>query len=175
MHAFRASGAVHANPRESTRNDIGLGDAVLDGPCCMLAMMSGAIATQGFVFASTAEGDPMARAVVGEPVHGEHDAPPWIVVSHTLRDVLVSRWPGRLWRVEILRPADEQPLRGAGYTRAVAVKVIEELPPAVLFGPHGTEVCRVISVAERISQYDADRLQSRRSDDADAAYTRAWK
>jgi hypothetical protein len=96
------------------------------------------------------------------------------VVSHTLDDVLVARWPGRLWRVELLEAALSQPRDGAGYRRAIAVKVLEELSAATLFGTHGAEVCKVIQAASRLNEEDVDRLGQNASAISAAAYARAW-
>lgn len=116
----------------------------------------------------------MRHTEPGTTVHGEDPGPPWIPVSHTVDDVIVARWPGRLWRVEVLKRAGSQPSANASYTRAIAVRVLEERPVAELFGPHGDEVCKVIAVADRLTEQDFDQLRRVVTQDADGAYSRAW-
>ena len=63
----------------------------------------------------------------------------------------------------------------AGYTRALAVDVIEELPRASLFGPHGEAVERVLAVAHTLTGETAERLAAERHPGADEAYSAAWE
>jgi hypothetical protein len=86
----------------------------------------------------------------------------------------VARWPGRLWHVEIIKTAAEQPNSSARYTRAVSVKVIEELPQSLLFGPHGEDVCRVLESAANLDTKDINLLVSGVSQSALDAYSKAW-
>lgn len=129
--------------------------------------------TRGFTFVSLAEGGEWARAAPGQVIRNPSPAPPWIVVAHTLDEVLGAGWPGRLWEVEILEEAPEQPREGVGYTRAVAVRVRDEVPVATLF-PNGREVLRVINWAASLQAEDAWELALRASDEAAEAYSRAW-
>ncbi|WP_110888420.1 hypothetical protein [Deinococcus yavapaiensis] len=93
--------------------------------------------TEGFVWeandARWQDARPSAR------VEPPQRTPPSIVVHHALSNVLVTPWPGRLWRVRIVEPRDDAErdafedanrglLQPARHTRAFAVDVIEELP-----------------------------------------------
>ncbi|HWA91851.1 MAG TPA: hypothetical protein VG889_17565 [Rhizomicrobium sp.] len=100
--------------------------------------------------------------------------PPWIVVHAAPDAVLVTHWPGRLWRVRVLRRGREQPLADARYTRADTVEAIEELPCAILFGAHGDAICRVLDAAAALTRDAAERLSAARHPDCDAAYLRVW-
>lgn len=116
----------------------------------------------------------MQAATAGATIANADGGPPWIVVDHSLDSVIVARWPGRLWRVEILRAATEQPVASANYTRAVSVRVIEEHPVATLFGPHGQSVVDVIEKAMTVSIEDVASLREATHPDARRAYSRAW-
>jgi hypothetical protein len=105
---------------------------------------------------------PMAGAVAGARIRIPSLDPPWIVVAHGLDEVLVARWPGRLFRVISVSPSDEEErialaragenLRAdAGYTRVFAIDVLEQLRPSVLFGPHGEAVAEVVECAGRLT------------------------
>src|SRR5690348_16795315 len=88
--------------------------------------------------------------------------PPWIAVDHSLEHVHVAHWPGRLFRADVVPPATDEEraamaraaagLRAdASYTRALAVDLLAEISPSVLFGPHGNAVIRVIGVGGGLS------------------------
>src|SRR4051794_27045731 len=95
----------------------------------------------GFVYVPAAEEGAMRAAARGATIRNPDRHPPWIVVAHTMERVIAASWPGKLWRVRVLREAPEQPMATAGYTRATAVEVLEEVPVARLFGARGEEVC----------------------------------
>ena len=110
--------------------------------------------------------------------------PPWIAVDHELCSVIVARWPGKLWAVEMLDPITAADLKSAGqvglrpdagYTRAAAVKILHAVPVATLFGQHGEPVCAVIEAAAALTLAQAKRLSEGRHRDAGAAQTRLWR
>lgn len=140
---------------------------------------------EGFVYVECSSPGPFPVAAVGRRVATGSWDPPWLVVDHTLERVMVARWPGRLFRVRVIppgSPAEREALQraaqnlrpDAGYTRAFAVDVLEELPAASLFGPHGDAVADVIAAGTRLLQHDMERLAAARHPDADEAYSRAW-
>lgn len=129
---------------------------------------------------------PMRYARVGERVRLPSAEPPWIVVDHSVHRVLVVRWPGRLFRVASVPPADDEEraalaraaanLRAdAGYTRAIAVDILAELPAATLFGPHGAAVVELLAYADQLAEPAARDLAAARHPEADRAYDRAWR
>ncbi len=89
--------------------------------------------------------------------------PPWIVAAHTLDDVHVARWPGRLWCAEVLDPLDPQNHRG-NYTTCVSVRIIEELKTEILFGKFGAKVEGVLKFAATLTLPMAERLAGARSE-----------
>lgn len=129
----------------------------------------------GFSYVPLTDDGPMAQAAPGVVVRTPDAGPPWIVVDHSFESVVVARWPGRLWHVEILRAAAEQPREGAGYTRALAVRVRNELPVTKLFGPHGEDVVRVIETAASLDAGRAAEFGARSTALAREAYARAWR
>ncbi|MFJ5547627.1 hypothetical protein [Streptomyces sp. NPDC093225] len=139
----------------------------------------------GFVYVHDEARDLLRGAVAGSRVTLPAFEPPWRVVDHALEGVVVARWPGRLFRAEVVPPATDgeraalaraaENLRpGAGYTRAVSVDLVQELSPAVLFGPHGEAVCRVLRAAGALDEEGAGRLAAARHPAADRAYGGAW-
>jgi hypothetical protein len=129
---------------------------------------------RGFVYAPRDDGGPMATAAAGRRV--QIAGPPWIVVDRGLPSIIVASWPGRLWEVEIVDPISSRDLLDdAGYTRAAGVRVLHEVPVAVLFGSHGAEVCAVIDAAAGLTLERTARLAAARRRDAGRAQTRAWQ
>jgi hypothetical protein len=127
----------------------------------------------------------MAGAEAGRRVTVPAPEPPWIVAMRTLGGLSVWNWPGRLFQVEVVPPEDPQwraridranaeLVRDAGYTRAMSVDVVAELPVSALFGPHGERVVDVIEAARALTQETAERLASARHPGAGEAYSAAW-
>lgn len=114
-------------------------------------------------------------AEVGALVRTPRAAPPWIVVDREIPTIIVASWPGRLLRVEIVEGmAAPSPGRELWYVRCRAVKIVEELAPARVFGPHGARVVEVIEAAQRLSLDQARRLARHDSPEADEVYAAAW-
>jgi hypothetical protein len=138
----------------------------------------------GFVYVPMVHNGPMAHAKPGRTVCIPGRGPPWIAVDHELSSVVVARWPGQLWSVEIVDPITHQNLKAAGqvglrpdagYTRAAVVTILHAVPVATLFGTHGAQVCAVIEAAEELTWDRAARLAKRRHRDAGEAQTRLWR
>lgn len=128
----------------------------------------------GYIFVADLDEGPMRFAAAGKTIGNADGGPPWIVVDQSIQSIVVAKWPGKLWRVAVLKKATEQPASYAKYTRAVAVEVIAEEPVSRLFGAHGDAVCRILERAQTITLEDVALLESAVSDEARAAYSRAW-
>jgi hypothetical protein len=63
---------------------------------------------------------------------------------------------------------------GTEYTRALAVDLLEEIAPSVLFGPHGNNVIRVLTAGLTLDEDTAHRLAAARRPTADREYGKAW-
>jgi hypothetical protein len=139
---------------------------------------------RGFVYVPHVDTGPMANVAAGQRIQIPGRAPPWIVVDQVLASIVIARWPGRLWAVEVVDPMTNSELRAAGhgplrsdarYVRAAAVKVLHELPVATLFGQHGAKVCAVIEAAANLTVERAVRLVGARHPNAGRTQTRVWK
>ncbi|MFF3401554.1 hypothetical protein ACFYW6_23975 [Streptomyces sp. NPDC002659] len=147
--------------------------------------LADAHAVAGFVFVTDKSPACLKAAAVGARVTLPSFKPPWIVVDHTAERVLVARWPGRLFRAQVVSPATDEERAAmaqaadnlrpeAGYTRAIAVDLLEEISPSVLFGPHGAAVIRVIEAGLALDEKGARELASARHPAADREYSKAW-
>lgn len=138
--------------------------------------------THGYVYVARETPALMSDAAPGRLVRNASRDRPWLVVDHDLSSVIAAKWPGRLWWVEIVDRLSDAEMRASGsplvadvnYTRAVAVKVIEERPVEILFGAHGRAVAAVIDAASNLTRTQAEALAAARHPDAPAAQTRAW-
>jgi hypothetical protein len=137
----------------------------------------------GYVYVEEQDPGLMAGAEAGTIVRIPGKGPPWIIVDNSVESIVVAKWPGRLWRVAMVTPvpARDQLASGGvpgpehGYTRAAAVRILEELPLPVLFGPHGEQVVRVIGAAVAIDAQRAQALSESRHPDAPQACARVWR
>jgi hypothetical protein len=132
--------------------------------------------TTGYVYVPNLDPGSLAVAAPGAVVRKPDATPPWIVVDHAIETALVARWPGRMWRVEVLDTAGvPQASATANYTRAVAVRVVAEIPVASVFGVHGEAVVGLLSFASGLDAATAERLAANRHPEAGRAYSRAWQ
>lgn len=115
-----------------------------------------------------------AEAAPGLTIGTFRDAPPWIVVDVALATTIVASWPGRLWEVQVIHRASEQPVASAGYVRATAVRVVRELPSALLFGGNGEAAASILDVASQLTLEQRDQLARLHSEAGDDAYSRVW-
>jgi hypothetical protein len=131
-------------------------------------------AFEGYVYVCEPD-DAMASARPGARVTTRNRRPPYIAVSDSIQALTVARWPGKLWRVRVAEPAavSEMPA-AAGIARATAVDVLNEVPAARLFGPHGDKVCAVLDRARELDWAQARSFARARHLDAGKAYSRAW-
>lgn len=133
-------------------------------------------AIDGYVYVPDSDPGVFAGAARGMVVRKRDRSPPWIVVDHAIESAVIARWPGTLWRVVVLdTDGVEQVSAHANYTRALAVKVIEELPASRLFGEHGEAVVAVLSFAASLDAAMVQRLAQLRHPEADQAYSRAFR
>jgi len=140
-----------------------------------MSLPSSMMSKEGFVWVADVETGPMkTHAAPGVIVRNPTPEPPWIVVDHSIQAVIASRWPGRLWRAEVVEPAAEQLNPGARGTRAVAVRVLHEEPVAHLFGPYGDVVYGIIHKAGVLEVHEVRALADALHPEGSAAYTRAW-
>lgn len=111
----------------------------------------------------------------GVRVRGTGGNPPWLVVDHYIDRMIVNRWPVRLWRVTDIEAAPPESQVSEWYTRAISVRIVEELPAWLLFGDHGDEVTSIIDAAGQLGHEDVTVLAAARPDAAGHIYAEAWR
>lgn len=128
----------------------------------------------GYAYASADLPAQFANATPGLTVGTFTDKPPWIVVDLSMSSIVVASWPGKLWEVQVLHRATEQPRADAGYVRATAVRIKRELPSASLFGPNGPAIEEVFKHALHLTIDDRTLLTERSNRAASEVFSTAW-
>lgn len=137
----------------------------------------------GYVYDADAKAGPMRNASEGTVIRRPSRGPPWIVVDFDLTKVVVPRWPGKLWRVQVIEAANKRDQEGAGgppndqatYVRAISVEVVAEENPSILFGPHGEKLLPLLEAAARLTHLEAEALAKARHPEAAGTYDRAMR
>ena len=130
--------------------------------------------TTGYIYVPGHTADArFLTAEAGEEIRNPTRQAPFIVVNHTLDEVLVTDWPGVLWEAEVVDALKPQDHRG-NYTRAVAVRLLQQVPTHTLFGPHGEGVAWVADRARDLTHEEASLLAEARAPEAGDLYARAW-
>ena len=129
----------------------------------------------GYVYVADSDEGILKNASAGKTIKNKKKGPPWIVVDHGFENMTIAKWPGSLWRAEVIDEAKNTGLlEYAKYTRANGVTIIEELPLDVLFGGFGGGVLKVIESASAIDHNLAKKLVSALPDEALELYSKGW-
>ncbi|CAI9397811.1 hypothetical protein [Citrobacter sp. T1.2D-1] len=122
--------------------------------------------------------DEHQNLIVGNKIKNAHRGPPWMVVDQTISSVIVTarHWPGRLWRVRVIRMGDMSGLvANPGYWRASKIELIEALSCGVLFGMAGEAIVTLLQDIKCIDTERAALLQTNLPADAQQLWQLAWK
>lgn len=129
----------------------------------------------GYIYVADNDEGILKNASAGQTIKNKKKGPPWIVVDHGLESMTIAKWPGSLWRAEVVDEAkDTGLLELAKYTRANGVKFIERLSLEVLFGDFGEGVLKIIESANTIYIDTANRLASAFPAEALELYSKGW-
>jgi len=125
---------------------------------------------------------PDGTGFIGEPypfpgaeIQRRPDERRWLVVDHVWDVINLPAWPIRVWRVTDVVPAPAEEQVAPWYTRASALRIVEELDAWRVFGEHGWKVAAIIERSAAIDRDDAAALANGREDGAGDAYNRAWE
>jgi hypothetical protein len=138
---------------------------------------------EGYLYVPAGGQGPATGASPGRLIQNKDRLRPWIVVHHEIESVIPAEWPGSLWRAAVVDAANQKDFDACGggrllptapYTRAVAVRVLSELPIWRIFGGKGEQVLEVVRVAEGLSSSEVDLLASHTEPGASKCYSKAW-
>lgn len=137
---------------------------------------------QGYIYVTTEDEELFIGAKVGDRIIKKDRKPPYLVVDHTLDRIVVNRWPGKLYRVEVLdqdsdveRSINENLVENIWYTRTYGVQILEELDPFTLFGENGHSVAVIADFASAISLEQAKKLSTYSLDENRKIISKLWK
>ena len=121
-----------------------------------------------------------ASARIGDTIIKKDKAPPYLVVDHKLHTIIVTKWPGALYKVEVLNPEEEREINNGlvenvRYTRTFGVRIIEEVPVAALFGNNGEQVKRIIDLVRSVTEEQVSQLAEYDAKQNGKTYSKAWK
>lgn len=135
---------------------------------------------QGYVYASKDENELFGNAKVGDSVIKKDKKPPFIVVDHSLDTTIITQWPGKLFKVEIINPSREERInqglvKDVWYTRTFGVKILEEVEIKKLFGNNGQKVEQIIDLTRNITEEKVKELSKFDKGLNKELFTKAWR
>jgi hypothetical protein len=129
----------------------------------------------GYIYVADKDEGVLKNASEGQTIKNKKKGPPWIVVDHGFENMTIAKWPGSLWRAEVIDEAKNTGLlEYAKYTRANGVKIIEKLPLDYLFGDFGAGILKIIQSASTISSDSVETLASTFPCEALELYSKGW-
>lgn len=135
---------------------------------------------QGYVYTSKDENELFGNAKVGDSIIKKDKKPPFIVVDHSLDTKIITQWPGKLFKVEIINPAKEKIInkglvKDVWYTRTYGVKILEEVEIKELFGDNGQKVEQIIDLTRNITEEKVIELSKFDKGLNKELFTKAWR
>lgn len=145
----------------------------------MVSLKSRQKKIQGFLYLTEDSNRELFETPVGEKFIKPNRQPPWLVVNHTLDGVLVTKWSGRLLKVQILDQDTEKDInkglvKDIWYTRTMGIEIIEEIPCETLFNPEGSVITKILDFTTNMTQDDANILSQFNLVDAYKIYSNTW-
>ncbi len=135
---------------------------------------------QGYVYASKDENELFGNAKVGDAIIKKDKKPPFIVVDHSLDTKIITQWPGKLFKVEVINPSrgkriNKGLVKDVWYTRTFGVKILEEIEIKELFGDNGRKVEQIINLTRNITEDKVLELSKFEKGMNSELFTKAWR
>lgn len=135
---------------------------------------------QGFVYSADEDNELFKDAKVGDLITKQDRNPPFIVVTHTLDMIIIAKWPGKLYKVEVINQSEEKDLNqglveNVWYTRTLGIKILEEVPIENIFGQNGIQISRLIDWTRNITEEQVTALSKYNVKSGRDLFTKAWK
>lgn len=135
---------------------------------------------QGFVYSADEDNELFKDAKVGDLIIKQDRKPPFIVVDHTLDKTIITRWPGKLYKVEVINQSEEKDLnkglvKNVWYTRTLGIKILEEVPVENIFGKNGKQISRVIDLTRNLTEEQVNLLSRYSIEFGRDLFTKAWR
>jgi len=135
---------------------------------------------QGFVYSADDDNELFKDAKVGDLIIKQDRNPPFIVVDHTLDKTIITSWPGKLYKVEVINQSKEKDLneglvKNVWYTRTLGIKILEELSVENIFGKNGKQISRIIDLTRNITEEQVNSLSKYDIESGRNLFTKAWR
>ncbi len=145
----------------------------------LLSYINKLVKETGYVYVPVGEDVRFDRAIRGTIIENDSFAPPWIIVDKTFEKIILTKWPGKLFEVEILNPAKEEHInvdisKDAQYLRTTGIKILNELPTDLLFGKYGSEVVTILNTIKKITKENVENISGLLSQNAREIYSTVW-
>lgn len=118
-------------------------------------------------------------AKVGDNIIKQEKTPPYLVVDHDLDKIIITTWPGKLYKVAVLNPSEEKQIntglvKNIWYTRTFGVKILEELPVEIIFGDNGLQIKQILDFIINITEEQVSQLANYDVEQNQKIYSNAW-
>jgi hypothetical protein len=135
---------------------------------------------QGFVYSALEDDKRFKEAKAGDLIVNENRKPPYIVVDHSFDTTIVTKWPGKLFEVEIINQSKEKDLNkglvdNIWYTRTLGVRILKEVPVSQLFGQNGRSISRIIDLTRNLTQEQVNTLAKYDLKSRRELYVKVWR
>lgn len=135
---------------------------------------------QGFVYSADEDNELFKDAKVGDLIIKQDRKPPFIVVDHILDKIIITRWPGKLYKVEVINQSKEKDInkglvKNVWYTRTLGVKILEEVPVENIFGENGKQIRHIIDLTRNITEEQVNLLSKYNIESSRDLFTKAWR
>ncbi len=134
---------------------------------------------QGYVYVP--KGDKLLRnSKVGDRVIKADKTPPYIVVDHAIETIIITQWPGKLFKVEVINPSKEEYInkglvKDVWYTRTFGVRLLKEVETKVLFGVYGHSIEQILNLTQNITKENVEELSKIESGMNRLLFSKAWQ
>ena len=137
----------------------------------------------GYVYVPNSDEGAFSDAPTRGIARNSNRKPPFIAVHRAMKTIIITRWPGKLLMVDIIDPVTKEDLSptdffptmdSTGYTRAVAVKIQEQVPIHKLFGQNGEQVVTLINAASNLTESQVSIISKHFIESNADLYDKAW-
>ncbi len=134
---------------------------------------------RGYVYSASEDDERFRNTQVGDLIINKDKKPPWIIVYHSLDTVIITKWPGKLFEVEVLNQSNEKSLnkgliKNVWYARTLGVKILRKLSVDILFGQNGTLISQIIDRTRNITEQEVTSLAEIEANEAREIFSKAW-
>ena len=135
---------------------------------------------QGYIYVSKEENELFKGFEIGDSVIKKNKNPPYIVVDHTLDTKIITQWPGKLFKVEVINPSKEKGInkglvKDIWYTRTLGVKILDEVNISKLFGGNGQNIEQIIDLTRNITEEKVLAFSKYSETENRDLFTKAWR